>query len=153
MDADQAGYIATEKFTKKLGEDRTWVVDSRKNDPNGPKDANDCLKEGKDLNQYINNAKLLASENIISLTDIKNDVVQFLNQFDSYIGYKSNYFSFFNSKLKGLRMGEFTVLTGETGSGKTTFLAQLSLDFLLQVINMLNLLEGADTMGKLWDPE
>jgi hypothetical protein len=34
-------------------------------------------------------------------------------------------------------MGEFTILTGETGSGKTTFLSQLSLDFLQQRIPTL----------------
>jgi archaellum biogenesis ATPase FlaH len=34
-------------------------------------------------------------------------------------------------------MGEFTIFTGETGSGKTTFLTQLSLDFLIQRVPTL----------------
>ena len=34
-------------------------------------------------------------------------------------------------------MGEFTIITGATGSGKTTFLSQTSLDFLSQKIPML----------------
>jgi twinkle protein len=34
--------------------------------------------------------------------------------------------------LKGLRKGELTILTGASGSGKTTFLSQLSIDFLTQ---------------------
>ena len=45
-------------------------------------------------------------------------------------GTKSQYFEFFNKTLKGLRKGELTILTGASGSGKTTFLSQLSIDFL-----------------------
>ena len=44
-------------------------------------------------------------------------------------GVKSTFFSWFNRTLKGFRKGEFTIFTGPTGSGKTTFLSQLSLDF------------------------
>jgi len=34
-------------------------------------------------------------------------------------------------------MGEFSLVTGATGSGKTTFLSQLSLDFLAQKVPTL----------------
>ena len=34
-------------------------------------------------------------------------------------------------------MGEFSLVTGATGSGKTTFLAQLSIDFLSQGVPTL----------------
>ena len=34
-------------------------------------------------------------------------------------------------------MGEFSLVTGATGSGKTTFLSQLSLDFLSQGVPTL----------------
>lgn len=71
------------------------------------------------------------------MADIKADVLLFLSQYEAFSGYKSLSFPFYNQKLKGLRMGEFTVLTGETGSGKTTFLTQLSLDFLQQRIPTL----------------
>ena len=37
------------------------------------------------------------------------------------------------SILKGLRLGEMTILTGPTGSGKTTALSQISLDLCDQV--------------------
>lgn len=39
--------------------------------------------------------------------------------------------------LKGFRLGELTVLTGPTGSGKTTVLSQLSLDFAVQNVPTL----------------
>lgn len=45
-------------------------------------------------------------------------------------GVSSQNFTFFNKTVKGFRKGELTVLTGATGSGKTTFLSQLSIDFL-----------------------
>ena len=48
------------------------------------------------------------------------------------MGIKSQYFNFFNKTLGGLRKGEFTLVTGASGSGKTTFLSQLSIDFLTQ---------------------
>ena len=38
-----------------------------------------------------------------------------------------------NQLLKGHRRGEFTVVTGATGVGKTTLLSQLSLDLATQV--------------------
>ena len=43
----------------------------------------------------------------------------------------------FTSLIKGFRRGEMTVLTGPTGSGKTTFLGQASLDLAEQGINVL----------------
>ena len=133
MDADQAGMNATNNFAKKLGESRTWIINSRRNNPNGPKDANDCLKEGVCLKKLVEEAILLSSDNIVQLADIKSEVLLFLTKYDTFTGYKSKCFDFFNKDLKGLRMGELTVLTGETGSGKTTFLTQLSLDFITQV--------------------
>lgn len=44
-------------------------------------------------------------------------------------GVKSSYFPWYNRTFKGFRKGEFSIFTGPTGSGKTTFLSQLSLDF------------------------
>lgn len=42
-----------------------------------------------------------------------------------------------NKLLKGHRKGELTVLTGPTGSGKTTFMSEYSLDLALQGVNTL----------------
>ena len=92
---------------------------------------------GKALKQYLDEAKPLSGDNIITVTDLKSEVIQFLTSYDQYSGYKSISFDFFNQKLKGLRMGEFSILTGETGSGKTTFLTQMSLDFLQQRVPTL----------------
>jgi hypothetical protein len=95
------------------------------------------MRMGKALKQYLDEAKPLSGDNIITVTDLKSEVIQFLTSYDQYSGYKSISFDFFNQKLKGLRMGEFSILTGETGSGKTTFLTQMSLDFLQQRVPTL----------------
>lgn len=43
----------------------------------------------------------------------------------------------FSSIIKGLRKNELTIFTGPTGSGKTTFLSQISLDYCVQGVNTL----------------
>lgn len=53
------------------------------------------------------------------------------------MGVASKCFTFYNKMIKGLRKGEFTLLTGASGSGKTTFLSQLSIDFVQQGIPTL----------------
>jgi hypothetical protein len=44
MDADEVGRNSAEKFAHKLGIKRTFIIDSRLNDKDGPKDANDALR-------------------------------------------------------------------------------------------------------------
>jgi len=69
---------------------------------------------------------------MISVSDIKERLLFRLRNENQLMGIQSQYFNFFNKSLSGLRMGEFSLVTGATGSGKTTFLSQLSLDFLSQ---------------------
>jgi len=57
-------------------------------------------------------------------------VIKRILNFEEVSGLKSQYFNFYNKTLKGFRRGEFNLITGATGSGKTTFLSQLSIDFL-----------------------
>ena len=62
--------------------------------------------------------------------------------------------------LKGHRAGELTVLTGPTGSGKTTFLSEYSLDLCLQGVTIVNRREkessrwclGLDAVRQLRNP-
>lgn len=129
LDSDEIGKAAAEKFAQKLGVKRTLIVNTMKDDPKGPKDANDALREGRDLLKYIKEAKPLIQENILTFKHIKEEVIKRIINYESNKGVLSS-FEWFNKKLKGFRKGELTVLTGGTGSGKTTFLSQWSLDFM-----------------------
>lgn len=44
-----------------------------------------------------------------------------------------------NKLLKGHRRGELTVFTGPTGSGKTTFISDYSLDLCMQGVSIFSL--------------
>ena len=45
-------------------------------------------------------------------------------------------FTQLNKLLKGFRPGELTVMTGRTGSGKTTFMSEYSLDLCMQGVSL-----------------
>jgi twinkle protein len=51
------------------------------------------------------------------------------------MGVKFDRFSCLKNTLGGFRRGELTIFSGRTGSGKTTFLSEYSLDLCAQVDN------------------
>lgn len=137
MDDDMAGQEGAAKFARKLGVQRCFLVHSRQGDPDGPKDANDALRQGKDIASIIASAKRLPHEEIVTFIDLRNTVHRELTDKDALVGVKSPYFSKMNSIIKGHRKGELTVFSGSTGVGKTTFLSQLSLGYCQAGINTL----------------
>ncbi len=48
-------------------------------------------------------------------------------------GIKWKRYDVLNDLLRGFRRGELTVFTGKTGTGKTTFMSEYSLDLCMQV--------------------
>ena len=62
--------------------------------------------------------------------------MEFVNS-DQMEGVKWKRFQEFNSLLRGFRRGEMSILTGRTGSGKTTFLSEYSLDLCMEGVNTL----------------
>ncbi len=53
MDDDVPGREGASKFAAKLGIKRCFLVPTKDGDPDGPKDANDALRAGKDLNALL----------------------------------------------------------------------------------------------------
>jgi twinkle protein len=85
---------------------------------------------GFDLSEIIRNQTInLGDVNLLTLGDLKDKVIHRIVNQNEIIGVPSKCFQFYNKMLKGLRPGEFTLVTGASGSGKTTFLSQLSIDF------------------------
>lgn len=137
LDADEPGRAAAQKFARKLGPNRCLLIDGRRLDENGPKDANEALKNDTCFKTLFSQAKTVNDQNVLRVSDIKEQILFRIRNEKQLAGIQSRYFNFFNKTASGLRMGEFSLVTGATGSGKTTFLSQLSLDFLTQGVPTL----------------
>eukprot|EP00934_Nitzschia_sp_Nitz4_P003292 Nitzschia sp. Nitz4//scaffold73_size107353//30756//34545//NITZ4_004311-RA/size107353-processed-gene-0.20-mRNA-1//-1//CDS//3329557449//3282//frame0 len=132
MDNDLPGQEGADKFAKKLGLNRSYIVRCRE-----AKDANEALLKGLDMNSYLDTASLVPHDRIMTFSDLREDVLHELLKPDLYSGVPVPSLPKLTQLMKGFRRGELTVLTGPTGSGKTTFLGQVSLDMAEQGINVL----------------
>jgi twinkle protein len=104
MDSDEVGRTAAEKFAHKLGIKRTFIVNCLKDDAQGPKDANDALKQGRDVQKYIRESRPLVQENIQTFRDLRENVIKRLLNYEENKGINSDSFSWFNSKIKGIEV-------------------------------------------------
>jgi len=141
MDHDTAGVEAIPKFVKKLGMARTYVVSGQAFDSDGcpvvHKDANDAMRNGADLKAMLQSAVPQPHGQIQDFAALRDELLQNLLFPDRHAGKASATLPKLDKILKGHRRGEMTVLTGPTGSGKTTFLSQLSLDYCEQQVPTL----------------
>ncbi len=118
MDSDEPGREGAEKFAKKLGVNRTYMVQCV-----DAKDANDALLKGDiDMKACIDEAALLPHDRILTFGDLRKDVLKELLEPDLYSGTAIPSLPRFTSMIKGFRRGEMTVLTGPTGCGKVSVL-------------------------------
>lgn len=132
MDEDVAGQDGATQFSRKLGAKRCRSIRGV-----GSKDANDALREEKDLEGCIQMAQVIPHEGIISFEDIRDDVFYELANIGELQGLKSRSLPRLNNFLSGHRRGELTIFSGHTGVGKTTLLAQLALDYCMQGVPTL----------------
>ncbi|KAF2075894.1 hypothetical protein CYY_002785 [Polysphondylium violaceum] len=137
MDDDVPGQEGAAKFSEKLGIQRTYIVQTRQNEINGPKDANDALLAGKNLKQILESSTNIPHDQICDFGDVRSIIHSELRDPLSVVGKQSQWFPTFNKTLKGHRKGELTVFSGPTGIGKTSILSQLSLDFATQGVRTL----------------
>jgi twinkle protein len=92
------------------------------------KDANAMLKEGRiqELTQAIWNAEVHVPEEIKS----GNKLMDLLDKVDKTAHYDfPDYVKGLTRKMRGMRIGDLTIITAGSGSGKTTFMKQLELHF------------------------
>ena len=76
-------------------------------------------------------------EHITTFDSLREDVFLEFANYEDTEGVKFKRFEGLNETLKGFRRGELTVFTGRTGSGKTTFISEYSLDLCAQNVNTL----------------
>ena len=137
MDDDVAGQQGAEKVAKKVGSGRCVIIRSKSGQMDGPKDANEALLKGANFMQIIQDGDSFPHSNILDFADLKKEIYAELLEPVKLRGVQSITIPTYNSILKGHRKGELTVLTGGTGTGKTTLLSQLSLDFCKQGVRTL----------------
>lgn len=95
------------------------------------KDANDFLQKGGGvvpLKRYLDNADRCKHETVVHMKDLMKDAFVEVDP-----GYNTGWQTL-NYKLGGIRPGELTVLTGDTGCGKTTFAVNLMYNLATQDI-------------------
>ena len=103
-----------------------------------PKDANDALRDPAcDMARLVRDAQPLPHSEIASFMDLQGEVFHELTHREQVAGVKPTTLPRFAALVKGHRRGELSIYTGPTGSGKTTMLSQLSLDYALQGVNTL----------------
>ena len=147
MDDDVAGLEGAEKIARKLGVERTYLVRpsacqhtlaaTRGEDGKTPKDANEALLAGLDMLPMLDSAARIPHQQIVEFADLRADVLTELANPTQAAGVQSTTLPGFNTILKGHRKGELSVFTGPTGSGKTSILSQLSIDYAAQGVPTL----------------
>ncbi|XP_058805419.1 mitochondrial DNA helicase [Phymastichus coffea] len=130
---DEPSWDTARHFAKKLDEKRCYFVRPIDNQPQ----AKIASSLGYDLKKIIQNAQPIWHKSITTFRNLRQDVLSNLQNIDKVQGVKWTRYPTLNKILKGHRRGEFTVLTGPTGCGKTTFMSEYSLDLAMQGVNTL----------------
>jgi len=133
MDSDAPGQEGAQVFANKLGLKRCFIVPAS----DEAKDANEALLKGMNLHEFLLRAEIVPHERILTFKSLRQTVLHEIFHPNEYAGTPFTSLPQFTSIIKGFRRGEMTVMTGPTGSGKTTFLSQLSLDLAEQGVNTL----------------
>ncbi|RCI00746.1 hypothetical protein CU098_004081 [Rhizopus stolonifer] len=129
LDDDVEGQMAAERFARKIGDHKCFVINTRQGDKQGPLNAHDALMQHKDLKDILTKAKEFKHDQIVDFNELREDIYNEVLHPEQTRGIQSKDLPSLNQILKGHRPGELTILTGPTGSGKTTIMSQLSLDY------------------------
>ncbi|KAI0224968.1 hypothetical protein L0F63_005489, partial [Massospora cicadina] len=129
FDGDVSGQGVAQLLARKIGLDRAYIVKNVTPGGTAFHNAFSAFKMKLDLKEVIASAKLYTHSKVMTFENLHDSVMLEIMHADQVQGTPSNDFPQFSELIKGLRPGELTVFTGPTGTGKTTFLSQLSLDF------------------------
>ncbi|XP_028936366.1 twinkle protein, mitochondrial-like [Ornithorhynchus anatinus] len=131
---DLRAWEAAKLFARKLNPERCWLVVPGERRPR-PLDA---LARGLNLPHILGAAQPAhCPKGIISFRQVCDEVLMELANAEQVAGVRWSRFPDLNRLLKGHRKGELTIVTGRTGSGKTTFISEYSLDLWTQGVSTL----------------
>lgn len=128
-----AGWDIARNFAKKLEEKRCKFVRPMSTQPTPYK----ALVSNIDIKGILNKSQPILHKAITTFSSLRQDVLSDLQNIDKVQGVKWKRYPTLNKYLKGHRKGELTILTGPTGSGKTTFMSDYSLDLAMQGVSTL----------------
>ncbi|KAL7047419.1 hypothetical protein ACKWTF_002894 [Chironomus riparius] len=128
-----AGWDIARNFAKKLDEKRCKFVRPTLTQPT-PYKALEC---NIDIKGIYSKSQPILHKAITTFSSLRQDVLSDLQNIDKVQGVKWKRYPALNKYLKGHRKGELTILTGPTGSGKTTFMSDYSLDLAIQGVSTL----------------
>ncbi|KAL5016821.1 hypothetical protein ScPMuIL_006410 [Solemya velum] len=131
--SDVRAWEAAKQLAKKLNEKRCFVIRPSIGAPS-PLLA---LQQKLSLKRILSNARAMTHQSIVSFPQLRQEVFSELSHIEQVAGIKWKRYPTLNKLLKGHRRGELTVFTGPTGSGKTTFISDYSLDLCMQGANTL----------------
>ena len=124
LDADAAGENGAQRLSQTIGKHRC----ARVKPPQDHKDWNDALIAGvgpEEIRSAVDDAEPYRPEEIRGATSFFSEIDSLRLRPDSAFGATTGWPSF-DELIRGIRLNELTVLTGDTGSGKTTFCAALA---------------------------
>lgn len=127
-DNDDAGDKGSQELAKKLGKYRCYRVYLPL------KDMNECLLSGekaKTIQKCFKEAQNYGDEDTVPVDKIIHKVDDLYDQVDTAKG-RPCQFRQFDNTLAGWRDAEWTVITGETTAGKSTFGLNLVVEHLIQ---------------------
>ena len=140
MDNDEAGKKAEAELAKIVGFDKVKVVRHTE------KDASDALvKHGfKSVVDAIFNAQAYSPAGIVRGEDVWQALIDRKNV--ESVTYPKC-LDGINMKTKGMRMGEITLFTSGTGSGKSTVIKEIVLDLLSKTDDMIGMVSLEESIG------
>ncbi|XP_045174031.2 twinkle mtDNA helicase-like isoform X2 [Mercenaria mercenaria] len=133
LGTDVKAWDNTKIFAKKLGDKRCYVFR-----PTVLKSMPlEVIQKGDKIGSILSMSKLISHKAIVTFANVRQEVYSEFADFQQVAGVKWKRYTKLNTLLKGHRRGELTILTGPTGSGKTTFMSEYSLDLCMQGVNTL----------------
>jgi len=131
LDNDPEGSQDARRFAQKIDEKRCRVVSSEF------PSAYQCVRSKISVEEVLKSSRVCYHEFLTTFDKLRDNVYLEFLQSDALLGVKWQRFEGLNTTLGGFRRGELTVFSGRTGSGKTTFLSEYSLDLCTQGVNTL----------------